>query len=521
VSIRKIRIVVAGTVLVLFAAIFLGGKTAAPLALSWLPRTQFVPALLKTAAGFAGTGILVLAGLLSITLLFGRVYCSFLCPLGILQDVFIRFSKLAGKRRKGGKGGKSCSPRPAKDLPVLRYAILTLTALGCVLGSFTLLNLLDPYSLFGRVMRDIVLPPATSARRLVALGLEQFDVYALSGPSAYLPAWSVWAVSAYALLLLAVLAMKWGRLYCNAVCPVGALLGLFSRVAMFRPRIVDADCVECGICERGCRGGCIDVETNSVDASRCVMCFDCVSECPKDAVALRRAGAADVTVVPARRRLLAGSVSSLSMVLLGFSFRGRGIRLLRESVTPPIVPPGAGSVAQFARQCSACHLCVAACPHHVMKPSMASYGGVGAMQPTMCYDDGFCDYDCNVCGRVCPTGAIRPLPLEEKQLTRIGRVRFIESRCVVYIRDEDCGACAELCPTHAAYTVEEDGVLYPKINPDLCIGCGACENACPQSPRAILVDPVQKHGYAKPPFYDQAKPEPPPENTAVGEDFPF
>jgi ferredoxin len=523
-NIRKVRIAVAGAVLVLFTTLFVGGKTDAVLALAWLPRSQFVPALLKAVGGVVGTGVAILAGLLLLALLFGRVYCSFLCPLGILQDVFIWIARRVGRRRKGSQGKRTPSPRPLKAYPVVWYGVLVLTTFTCLLGSFTLVNLLDPYSLFGRIMRDIFLPPLSAVRYFAAWCLEHFDVFALSGPNAYLPAWWVWTVSASCLLVLVVMAAARGRLYCNSVCPVGALLGVLARVAPFRIRVRAGDCVECGLCEQQCPAGCIDIAAaDKVDVSRCVMCMDCIGVCPREAVLL--AGAPTTRpapdALPDRRRFLAGSASSFSMVLLGFPFRARVLDLLAQSKPVPIVPPGAGSVARFSQRCTGCHLCVAACWYHVIKPSMASYGNVGTMQPVMDYSSGFCFHECNRCGRVCPTGAIEPLSIEEKKLTRIGSVRLIEKLCVVYAHHADCGACAELCPTHAVYTEEKDGLLYPKIDQKFCIGCGACENVCPQWPKAILVDPIVEHGFAVPPFTGQPEPETAPRAVNVDEKFPF
>ena len=142
------------------------------------------------------------------------------------------------------------------------------------------------------------------------------------------------------------------------------------------------------------------------------------------------------------------------------------------------------------------------------------------MQPTMNYREGYCHYDCNTCGQVCPTGAILPIELAEKQLTQIGQAELVKDRCIVYERDEDCGACAEVCPTHAVYTVEENNIFYPETNLELCIGCGACEFVCPQEPKAIFVKGNIIHATAKEPFYDQ-EPLKVPIQEGAEENFPF
>jgi ferredoxin len=165
----------------------------------------------------------------------------------------------------------------------------------------------------------------------------------------------------------------------------------------------------------------------------------------------------------------------------------------------PIAPPGAVSFERFNKRCVGCHLCVAKCPQKVLKPATLEYGLRGFMQPRVVFSlEHFCNFDCVVCGEVCPAGAILPLKMEEKHLTQMGRVVFIKENCVVYARNENCGACSEHCPTQAVkmvpYGDPEVGLTIPETNVDLCVGCGACESICPALPYlAIYVDgnPVQ------------------------------
>ena len=124
------------------------------------------------------------------------------------------------------------------------------------------------------------------------------------------------------------------------------------------------------------------------------------------------------------------------------------------------------------------------------------------MAPVMDYERGYCDYECNLCGQVCPTGAIRDIGLDEKKLVQAGKVRLLEDKCVTHLKDQDCGACAEGCPTHAVYTVKRDGVHYPEVDVKLCTGCGTCENMCPEVPKAIVVDGLLEQGKAEEPFYN-------------------
>jgi len=518
---RKARIAVSGIVLAVFAAIFVvGGKTLPELS-GELLSLQLVPCILKALSGVGAVAVTALAAHLLLAILCGRVYCSCFCPLGILQDLVIYASRRVRAWRSGRRADKLDSPRPSRDYSFVRHTVLVATAAFCIVGALTLLNLLDPYSLAGRLIRDLLVPPLSWARRGVAFLLEKADIYVLSGPSGYHAAPAVWIVSALCFALLAILASTRGRFYCNVICPAGTLLGNLSRAAPCRIRLHGELCVECGVCERRCRAGCIDASSQPVvDATRCVLCLDCIDACPTNALRLGTStGGVAAAAVPERRRLLVGSAASFSLVALSFPLKALTNRALPSPYPVPIVPPGACGALPFSKRCTACHACVAACPQHIIKPEMAAYRRVGTLQPVMDYTHGYCAYECNRCGHVCPTGAIAPVALEEKKLIRIGTVRLIENLCVVYTRHEDCGACAELCPTHAVYTEEKDGVLYPKTNPALCIGCGACEHVCPQTPRAILVDSIAVHERADPPFSDQA-PAPPP-TPAEEEDFPF
>jgi ferredoxin len=161
---------------------------------------------------------------------------------------------------------------------------------------------------------------------------------------------------------------------------------------------------------------------------------------------------------------------------------------------------------------------VSACPTNVITPSFLEYGITGLMQPLMNYQKSFCDYECNICGKVCPTGAILPLPLEEKKLTQIGEVKLIKEKCIVYVNKQNCGACGEVCPTHTINFINKGNVLYPETATQYCIGCGACEKACPTSPKSIVVqsNPIHKKAVQ---YIAAAKLPQPKKETS--EDFPF
>jgi ferredoxin len=184
----------------------------------------------------------------------------------------------------------------------------------------------------------------------------------------------------------------------------------------------------------------------------------------------------------------------------------------------PVVPPGGASRARFEGLCTACHLCVTACPTQVIQPAVTEYGWMGVFQPKMEYAVNYCTYDCITCGEVCPTGALLPLTVDAKHLLQLGKAVFVKEDCVVETKKKDCGACAEHCPTKAVKMVPYEGKLFiPEVNNEYCVGCGACEHACPTEPRrAIYVDAHAVHQSAKPRVSERTVPV-----QATPEEFPF
>jgi ferredoxin len=182
----------------------------------------------------------------------------------------------------------------------------------------------------------------------------------------------------------------------------------------------------------------------------------------------------------------------------------------------PVTPPGSQSITHFTHTCTACHLCVSACPTQVLQPAWLEYGWSGILQPRMDYQLSFCNFECTLCGQVCPTGAILPLSKAAKQTTQLGIAQFLQERCIVYTDHTACGACAEHCPTKAVQMVPyQENLTIPAVREKICIGCGACEYACPVRPqRAIYVSGHGVHRVAQPP---EAKPL----KVDIGRDFPF
>ncbi|MFC2116893.1 4Fe-4S dicluster domain-containing protein [Bacteroidota bacterium] len=179
-------------------------------------------------------------------------------------------------------------------------------------------------------------------------------------------------------------------------------------------------------------------------------------------------------------------------------------------------PPGSLGLHHFTSRCTACHLCITACPTGVLKPSLNEYGLAGILQPHMDYDSNYCNFACVRCSEVCPTGAILSLTEEAKKTTQIGQVHLILENCVVYAENTACGSCSEHCPTQAVTMVKyREGLTLPEIKPLICVGCGACEHACPVQPhKAIFVDGHEVHQLAEKPEIIELE-------EIQMEDFPF
>ena len=556
---RWSRVAVAAVVFTVLTLFFLDFAELLPSRTVWLAKIQLIPSL---AAGAFG----VFATLVLLTLVFGRVYCSVVCPLGIFQDVlafFSRFFKSFTQKPRKIRRDYRWIPNPFK----YRVGFLVLALATLPLG-LPFLALLEPYGIFGRIAVSILKPLYLLGNNLLAAIANASGSYAFVYVPATPESWAAFGVGVVSFAILLVFAGRYGRLYCNSVCPVGTILGALSKFSFLKIRLDAEKCVGCGLCAKACKSSCVDVENRRIDASRCVVCFDCLTVCRKNALSfaadrkgqvapnaaanasnapqtadarpldallssreakrVRREiasfdrgkrdfialGVAATTVAAARSVFGADKTPAVDFVKLPDSADSaapsEGVELSATDKpadygqTPfkrehPIAPPGAVSFEHFNKRCVGCHLCVAKCPQKVLKPATLEYGLRGFMQPRVVFSlEHFCNFDCVICGEVCPAGAILPLKMEEKHLTQMGRVVFIKENCVVYAKNENCGACSEHCPTQAVkmvpYGAPEVGLTIPETNVDLCVGCGACESICPALPYlAIYVDgnPVQ------------------------------
>lgn len=498
---RKIRIILAVLFFTVVTALFLDFTGTIHVWLGWTAKIQFLPALLAL-----NVGVVLLLVLL--TLLVGRVYCSVICPLGVFQDIV---SWISGRRKK-----KKYRFSYSSEVRWLRYGVLGLFVISLIAGVGSLVALLAPYSSYGRIASSLFAPVYQWGNNLLAYFAERMDSYAFYETEVWMKSLPTFIIAITTLAVLVILAWRNGRTYCNTICPVGTILGFFSRFSLFRP-VLDAEkCKHCGLCSRRCKAACIDYKNHRIDYSRCVACMDCLETCRHHALHLqyrwkkkeqpaveKSKQTADTSQVDtARRSFLSATamVAATSVVKAQEKKVDGGLAVIEEKQVPvratPIVPPGAWSARHFARHCTACQLCVSICPNNVLRPST---GLANMMQPEMSYERGYCRPECTRCSDVCPAGAIHPITVEEKSSIRIGHAVWIKKNCVPLTDGVECGNCARHCPSGAILMVPSDSndeysVKIPVINTERCIGCGACENLCPARPfSAIYVEGHTMH----------------------------
>lgn len=499
---RKIRISLAVLFFTFITLLFLDFTGTIHLWLGWLAKIQFLPALLALNVG-------VVAVLVVLTLLFGRIYCSVVCPLGVMQDIV---SWVSGRRKKK-KYRFSYSP----EKRWLRYGVLAVFVIALVAGVGSLVALLAPYSSYGRIAQNIFQPIYIFANNALAWGAERIDSYSFYSRDVWMRSLPTFLIAAVTLVVISVLSWRNGRTYCNTVCPVGTILSFLARFAWFKVAVDETKCNKCGLCSRSCKSACIDFRNHRIDYSRCVVCGDCIDKCRKQAlgyahhtketkigVKAEDSSTANSGVDTSRRSFLLGAAIATASAALSQEKKkvDGGLAEIEDKQAPhrdtPLTPPGSLSAENMAHHCTACQLCVAECPNDVLRPSTDL---MKLMQPTMSYERGYCRPECSRCSEVCPAGAIRPIKHEDKSSIQIGHAVWIKKNCVPVTDGKECGNCARHCPAGAITMVslnpkDESSPKIPAVNTSRCIGCGACENLCPaRTFSAIYVEGHEVHRY--------------------------
>ncbi|MBO4314389.1 MAG: 4Fe-4S binding protein [Prevotella sp.] len=482
---RKIRIILGAVFFILITLLFVDFTGTMHHYVAWMAKLQFVPALLSI-------NLLVIAFLLILTLVFGRVYCSIICPMGVFQDVIARL------RRKKNKYSFS------KAIHWLRYTMLGIFVIALLAGIPAIFGILSPYSSYGRIAQNLFQPIYQWGNNLLASVAESMDSYAFYHTDIWIRSLPIFIVALLTFVVIFVLAWRNGRTYCNTICPVGTILGFFSRFAWLKIHFDESKCRNCSLCSKNCKSSCIDYQTHTVDYSRCVSCGNCIEKCKFGALSYSHKSTATTeqpTPDKGKRSFLLAStmVATAALAQEGKKVDG-GLAVIEDKIAParltPITPPGSLSARNMAKHCTGCQLCVSECPNNVLRPS-TNFSTF--MQPTSSYERGYCRPECNRCSEICPTGAIRPISLDEKSSIQVGHAVWVKKYCIPVSEGINCGNCARHCPVGAIEMVpldpdDETSALVPAVNETRCIGCGACENLCPARPfSAIYVEGHEEH----------------------------
>ncbi len=418
--------------------------------------------------------------LLLLTALFGRFFCGWLCPMGTTLD---GAGKLVG----------APTSRPGRSWRRIKYYLLFLCGAATFAG-VQLFGLFDPLSLFLRSLALAFYP----AFNLVANGVFNFfydhqvplvsstldalypfardHLLAFYPPQVTLP-----LLTGGVFVVILMLEKVEKRFWCRNLCPLGGLFGLCSRHALLK-RQPQGGCSDCRICDRSCRSGA--AANDGAGQSECLLCADCLDDCPQSRATLSfdfaQGGKIDLT----RRGVIASVGGGLILAPVARIAPAAG------KLNPHLLrPPGAVEESEFLRRCIRCGECMKVCIGGALHPALLQSGATGLWSPLLLPRIGYCEYNCTLCGQVCPTGAIELLTPEVKRRTVIGKAVFDRNRCLPYAQGEECLVCEEHCPTgEKAIVFEEKEVLVegemrrlkmPKVVDRLCIGCGICETRCP------------------------------------------
>lgn len=513
---RKIRTTLAILMFVAVTLLLLDFTGTLHRWLGWAVKIQFLPALMAL-----NLGVVIVLALL--TLILGRIYCSVVCPMGVMQDIVGYIHRKANRKLR-----YKYSP----ERRWLRWGVFAVFVVCLIAGVTAVVTLLAPYSSFGRIVQNLVQPIYILINNALAALSAHFNSYAFYERDVWIRSGLTFAVAAATFVIVCVLAWRGGRTYCNTICPVGTLLSVLARFSWLKVHFDQDKCIKCGLCARNCKASCIDFKNHKVDYSRCITCGTCMSKCPKNALhyshpkrvmapavaANKNKNNAAAPKSPAnnsqpkehvdlgKRAFLIGAGVALSATALAQQKKklDGGLAPLIQKKAPvrntPITPPGSKGIWHLSDHCTACQLCVAECPNDVLRPSsdLSHF-----MQPVMSYERGYCRPECTRCSHVCPAGAILPIAPPQKSAIQIGHAVWSKENCVVLTDKVECGNCARHCPV-GAITMEPAESLWdgesetipvvPIVNAERCIGCGACEFVCPANPfSAIYVEGHEQH----------------------------
>jgi polyferredoxin/formate hydrogenlyase subunit 6/NADH:ubiquinone oxidoreductase subunit I len=439
-------------------------------------------------------GFLWAAGLLVLTLLLGRFFCGFICPFGTIHHA-------VGTFKPALKGSRMMQANRKTPSQKIKYFILILLLVAAVFG-LNASGLMDPIAFLFRSLSLAVLPglgaglrsvlEAMAASDIKILNLASYGAEVLVSPvfGYSQPAYqTAWFIGILFLVILFVNRLR-PRFWCRMLCPLGALLGMFSRISILNLEKYEQKCTECNLCLKHCQGAASPRPGQDWEAAECLMCFNCYNVCPEDALAFRFTWRPERNHQPdiGKRAVLTGLAAGISVPLLA----GVDGRIHKVSDPRLVRPPGALAEVEFLELCQRCGLCMKVCPTNVINPTLAEAGLAGFWTPRLIMTQGYCEFTCTLCGSVCPTGAIREITAQEKieQPIKIGSAYIDRGRCLPWSGNAPCIVCQEVCPTSPKAIYLQENVVaapdkkslkvqLPFVDLKRCVGCGICENKCP------------------------------------------
>lgn len=493
---RRIRILLAVIFFIGITSLFLDFSGTVQPWLGWMAKLQFLPSVLAL-------NLISVVVVLGLTLAMGRLYCSVICPLGVMQDVFAWIGKwrIFRKNKKTKAANKYSHSKPKTWL---RLSVLGLMVVMIVAGFNAGVMLLAPYSSYGRIVTSALQPIYIGINNMLATWAESADSYAFYQVEPHNNPAVLCIVAGVSALILFVLAFRNGRTYCNTICPVGTVLGYVSKYSWFKMRVDESKCIKCGLCMKNCKTSCINVqkgEAVTMDYTRCVDCGNCENICPKGAISFSNTApnpnpspatgeGSNIELNPQNESIAdtgenvttpfprAGEGAGLGAENASISRRSfigvvglaaaaavnaqekttdGGFAAIEDKQIPkrktPLTPPGSISASNLQKKCTSCQLCISNCPNGVLRPNLSLDG---FLQPVMEYEKGFCRPECTRCSNVCPAGAILPITVEEKTAIQIGHAVWVKKNCIPLRDGKTCGNCASKCPTGAIQMVPLD-----------------------------------------------------------------
>lgn len=424
-------------------------------------------------------------GIIIFTILFGRFFCGWICPMGTLSE------RISRKTEKA-----------TFNFSRFKYYILIFIVFAAFFG-FNAAYIFDPFAILTRGLAMGVYPILQLSSRFISESLYKVSLggnekisdlaYSLSDRlnSSHILSSGQMPLDLFAVASLIILAVIIGlsfiqkRFWCRNICPLGAFLGLLSRYSIFK-RAVESSCIKCKKCIKSCQMGAIDkADPYKTENSECVNCLDCQVVCPKDSICFNSKTPSSPDL-DKRRLLIGAGAGVLTAGIANIDKFG----IIKKENKNPLRPPGALSESKFNSRCVRCASCIKSCPTNALHPALMEAGTQGILTPVMVPRKGYCKENCNTCSTVCPTEAITPFEIEDKKTIRIGKAHVLKDKCLAWSHNKYCLICEEYCSYVAIRHERVKDTDAPIVDENICVGCGQCENICPVKGSAIIIEPL-------------------------------